>query len=56
MPGSSYASEKLWERGCNEAKETRIDCLLFADDTNVVGMEGKMIESVRRVKKVTGRG
>ena len=34
------------ERGSGEAKEIRIDCMLFADDTTVVGTKGEMDESV----------
>ena len=49
MPGSSFASERVRERGCGEAKEIRIDCMLFADDTTVVGTKGEMDESVRHV-------
>ena len=55
MPGSSFASERVRERGSGEAKEIRIDCMLFADDMTVVGTEGEMDESVRRVKEVMGR-
>ena len=55
MPGSSFASERVRERGSGEAKEIRIDCMLFADDTTVVGTKGEMDESVRRVKWAGGR-
>ena len=55
MPGSSFASERVRERGSSEAKEIRIDCMLFADDTTVVETKGEMDESVRRVKEVMGR-
>ena len=55
MPGSSFASERVRERGSGEAKEIQIDCMLFADDTTVVGTKGEMDESVRRVKEVMGR-
>ena len=55
MPGSSFASERVRERGSGEAKEIRIDCMLFAVDTTVVGTKGEMDESVRRVKEVMGR-
>ena len=43
------------ERGSGEAKEIRIDCMLFADDKTVVGKKGEMDESVRCVKEVMGR-
>ena len=52
---SSFASERVRERGSGEAKEIRIDCMLFADDMTVVGTKGEMDESVRRVKEVMGR-
>ena len=55
VPGSSFASERVRERERGEAKEIRIDCMLFADDTTVVGTKGEMDESVRRVKEVMGR-
>ena len=55
MPGSSFASERVRERGSGEAKEIRIDCMLFADDTTVVGTKGEMGESVKRLKEVMGR-
>ena len=42
-------------KGCEKAKEIRIDCMLFADDITVVGTKGEMEESVRRVKEVMGR-
>ena len=54
MPESSFASERVRERGSGEAKEIRIYCMLFADDTTMVGTKGKMDKSVRRVK-VMGR-
>ena len=55
MPGSSFASERVREKGSCEAKEIRINCMLFADDTTVVGTKGEMDESVRRAKEVMGR-
>ena len=55
MPESSFASERVRERGSGEAKEIQIDCMLFADDTTVVRTKGEMDESVRRVKEVMGR-
>ena len=55
MPGSSFASERVQERRSGETKEIRIDCMLFADDTTVVGTKLEMEESVRRVKEVMGR-
>ena len=55
MSGSSFASERVREKGIREAKEIRIDCMLFADDTTAVGAKGEMEESVRRVKEVMGR-
>ena len=55
MPGSSFASERVRERGSGEAKEIRIDCMLFANDTTVVGMKGELDESVRHVKEVMDR-
>ena len=48
-------SERVRERGNVEAKEIQIDCMLFADDTTVVGTKGEMDESVRRVREVMGR-
>ena len=47
MPGSSFASERVRERRSGEAKEIRIDCKLFADDTIVEGTKGEMDGSVR---------
>ena len=55
MIGNSLASKGVRERGSDEAKDMRIDCMLFADDTTVVGQKREMDESVRRVKEVMGR-
>ena len=45
---------KLLGGNC-EAKEVRIDCMLFADVSTVVGTKWEMDESVRQVKEVMGR-
>ena len=41
MPDSSFANERVREKGSGEAKKVRIDYTLFADDTTVVGTKGR---------------
>ena len=55
IPGSSFAGEQGWERGCTEAKEMKVSSALFADDTTILGVKGEMDESVRRVKEVMNK-
>ena len=55
MPESLFASERVQERESGDAKEIRRDCMLFVDDTTVVGTKEGVGESLRRVKGVIGR-
>ena len=44
MPGSSFASEMVRERGSGEAKEIRVDCMLFAMIRQWWGQKGRLMK------------
>ena len=54
VPGSSFAGNKVWEKGGTETAEEEIDSALFADDTSVIGKEDEIDEDVRITKEVMG--
>ena len=54
LPGGGFPGQNLWEKYNSEAKAMRIDTLLFADDTTLVGMESELRTGADEVKRVMG--
>ena len=55
LPGSGFPGQNLWEKYNSESKPVRLDTLLFADDTTILGEEAELREGVEVVKRVMGR-
>ena len=55
IPGSSFAGNRVWEKGCTEAKSVWITSALFADDTTIVGTKGELDEGVNAIKNEMNR-
>lgn len=52
LPGGGFPGQNLWEKYNSEAKAARIDTLLFADDTTLVGIENELKTGAEKVKRV----
>ena len=55
VPGSSFPSEKTWEKTNSEAVEVKIDKSLFADDTTILGNKKELDRGVEVTKEVMTR-
>jgi hypothetical protein len=54
LPGGGFPGQNLWEKHNSETQSMRIDTLLFADDTTLVGTEEELTAGVLEVKRVMG--